>query len=290
MTKTAVGSPRSDKKKKGTLFWNVRFDRWFRPRFGPARARTLASISAMRFWYASSSGVDRRSASSSGGASPAPSSGSGSGSAGGSGSAASSDASASASASGSAGSTSSGSGSGSGGGYSSGKDPSSRSRMSPALGRIGAAPVAMAPSALGGHCETFAKQSFGSRACFGKRGNSGRNVERSTEALDEAETLLGPRIPRGASSDHHDRIGHTRVRRPRRLRRTGVRPSGYVVRPTRVSLSTSPPPSDTARFFRTIGTRPHRSTSFVSNPPRLTHLTSPSSAHVSRAQPMRRSP
>lgn len=124
-------------------------------RFGPARARTLASISAMRFWYASSSGVGGRSASSSGGASPEASSGSGSGSgsgsAGASGSGASSDASASASASGSAGSTSSGSGSGSGGGYSSGKDPSSRSRMSPALGRIGAAPVAMAPSALGGH-------------------------------------------------------------------------------------------------------------------------------------------
>ena len=263
MTKTAVGSPRSDKKKKGTLFWNVRFDRWFRPRFGPARARTLASISAMRFWYASSSGVDRRSASSSGGASPAPSSGSGSGSAGGSGSAASSDATASASASGSAGSTSSGSGSGSGGGYSSGKDPSSRSRMSPALGRIGAAPVAMAPSALGGHCETFAKQSIGSRACFGKRGNSGssRNVERSTEALG-AETLLGPRIPRGASSDHHDRIGHTRVRRPRRLRRTGVRRSGCVVRSTRVSLSTSLPAIHPERALFSCDRHPGHPTSF----------------------------
>ena len=147
-------------------------------------------------------------------------------------------------------------------GYSSGKDPSSRSRMSPALGRIGAAPVAMAPSALGGHCETFAKQSFGSRACFGKRGNSGRNVERSTEALDEAETLLGPRIPRGASSDHHDRIGHTRVRRPRRLRRTGVRRSGCVVRSTRVSLSTSLPAIHPERALFSCDRHPGHPTSF----------------------------
>ena len=137
----------------------------------PARARTLASISAMRFWYASSSGVVRRSASSSGGASPAALLGLGLrvrvrgwlrlGSI--------------------VGCLGLGLGVGLRGfhllglglrlgrGYSSGKDPSSRSRMSPALGRIGAAPVAMAPSALGGHCETFAKQSIGSRACFGKR-------------------------------------------------------------------------------------------------------------------------
>ena len=262
------------KKKKGTLFWNVRFDRWFRPRFGPARARTLASISAMRFWYASSSGVDGRSASSSGGASPAPSSGSGSGSAGGSGSGASSDASASASASGSAGSTSSGSGSGSGGGYSSGKDPSSRSRMSPALGRIGAAPVAMAPSALGGHCETFAKQSTGSRGVLrqARKLVPCRNiVERSTEALVMKRKLFSARAVLAA---------------PRVITMTesGIRAcadrdasggpvcdeAGASCAPLAFLSRPPPPPSiQSARFSRAIGTpgTPRRSTSFLTHPP-----------------------
>ena len=146
--------------------------------------------------------------------------------------------------------------------------------MSPALGRIGAAPVAMAPSALGGHCETFAKQSTGSRGVLRQARKLvwGRNiVERSTEALVMKRKLFSARAVLAA---------------PRVITMTesGIRAcadrdasggpvcdeAGASCAPLAFLSRPPPPPSiQSARFSRAIGTpgTPRRSTSFLTHPP-----------------------
>ena len=129
-------------------------------------------------------------------------------------------------------------------------------------------------------CETVHRQPRRASASEETRLGSKYCRAKHRSTCDEAETLLGPRSPRGASSDHHDRIGHTRVRRPRRLRRTGVRRSGCVVRSTRVSLSTSPPAVHPERALFSCDRHPGHPTSFHVFPytpaGRLTRLRRPS--------------